>query len=173
MSSEGWACLERFVTGRWTLVSEGVREMFALNVIPRVSGAIAWVRGTDGTKDPPTRLCNIPIKIFRLHDLTLKQKSILAFISISRLMNSIFVVKKSLIGIQNNITLWTLIGKCVGEMSSLNVISQISWMVWFKIETQSTTLWSIGASSNILIKIFKLVDGSYKIRIRYKDHTFK
>ena len=52
--------------------------MFALNVIPRVSGAIARVRGTDGTIDPPTRLCNILIKIFWLRYLTLKRKSILA-----------------------------------------------------------------------------------------------
>lgn len=79
-------------------------------------------------------------------------------------MSSIFVVKKGLVCIQYNIALRTLIGKCVREMSSLNVVSQISWVVGFKTETQSTTFRPVGTSSNILIEIFELEDRSYKIR---------
>ena len=79
-------------------------------------------------------------------------------------MGSIFVVKKGLVGVQNNVALRTLIGECVREMSSLNMVSQVSWVVGFKTETQSTAFGPIGTPSDILIKIFKLVDGSYKIR---------
>ena len=79
-------------------------------------------------------------------------------------MSPIFVVKKGLVCIQYNIALRTLIGKCVREMSSLNVVSQISWVVGFKTETQSTTFRPVGTSSNILIEIFELEDRSYKIR---------
>ena len=79
-------------------------------------------------------------------------------------MSPIFVIKKGLVCIQYNIALRTLIGKCVRKMSSLNVVSQISWVIGLKSEAQATTFRPIGTPSNILIKIFELEDRSYNIK---------
>ena len=76
MNSEWSACFECFATRRRTLVSEGVGEMLALNVVSGVSSAAAGKCKANWADKLAISLCNELVKVLWLFNRTFNKERI-------------------------------------------------------------------------------------------------
>ena len=122
-----------------------------------------------------TRISWVPIGAQKLYNLNYRiSQFLLHFLwqIKSWHVTSTSVHQIGFVSVEHNVAFRALIGKCIWKMFWFDMISQISLVVCFEIDTNSTIFWAISILSHVLIEILKLLKVAYENSMFRKSLCF-